>query len=703
MSPSPLVSVRRSLTLGVALTLLATAGAARAEITATSGTAYAALCKSRGVPLPPSWGGSSMSWIRSPNPSVPSGSINGNFGDGFTGLRADVWYYQSTSATEPGLCLLAAHYDPYFFDVICQGTNGKACFWEGIQFPTPPAAPVVIASPAQATSFVKGGVELANAQGTDMCTRCHTGSNAFINHYDELFNGGNHPLQLRWMTGYLPTVPWFEPIVPTGWRENPPAETFPGYPASTKACQSCHKTGVGGYGGAFPALSADLKDKYCSVLSEATNRPTVKSSGNIVESRGGMPVGAGCTPGYPGTCAKDTDPFVKAILETGCTSPRSSTWGHWQKNRVAVNPDYSAPEKNNIPTGRTFVYSKDTTRLMPGVWSGVESTGSAWDRVTFAVGLGSRVSWWTKGSVAGRVTTFWSPDYARGEIWEYDGGSGGSPARHATEGASVFPIGQALGFRRHQGKSVIFYRGSDNGLHRLDWGTTWTYSALPKDLSGMGDSWAALTDPVAHRRTSGSDSVLFRQANCAKCIGEYRFAGNSTYFYTVSLPFAMKTGTQPIGFRDNAGYSMIFATTSDGGVYQIKDGSTTNGSYEYAAAERLFLDTKVASSPRPFIRADGKTGLVYTRELAGSPGVHKIGLLTNQSGSTWWGEDPTYNANNGTSDNEPEATLGDAVGFVNANGKDTIVYRGVSQAVYQLVYDPATSKWVRTKLYTPTF
>jgi hypothetical protein len=682
-----------SLLAGVLLSLVSPS--ARAETTTVGGTAYAAQCKAKGVPLPPNWGGN-MLWKLN-NVAGVGTSNRGKWRDGFTGLTGAVYGYQSTSATEPGVCVLAAH-DEELFDVICQGTNGKACFWEGIQRPDPPAQPVVLASTTQSTTFVKGGTDLGNAN----CTRCHVGQNAFINHYDELFQGGGtHPMNLRYMTGYMIQNIWYDPIVPASWHANAPADKFPGYPASNTKCRDCHKPGA--YGGDFPALSS-TSDGYCSILSSITDRPSVGwFSDGTVESRGGMPASGvnTCTPGT--NCAKQIDPFVKAMLEVGCTSPLSSTWASWQKNRVSGNPDYSSPERNNLPTGRTFIYSKDPIRLTPSAWTNVESSGSTWDRVTFAVGLGSRMSFWTKGSATSRVTSYYSPDYARNEIWEYDNASGGSAARHATEAASVFPAGLPFGFRRHNGKSAIFYRGTDNALHRVDWGTSWTYSALPRDLSGMGDSWAAKSDPDVHKRSSGSDSLIFRQMNCDKCIGEYRFAGTSTYFYTIALPVNIKNGTQPVGFRDSAGYSMIFATTSDGGVYQIKDGTTTNANNEYAAPVRLFLDTKVSSSPRPFTRPDGKTAFVYTRELNTGSGVHKIGYLYNVSGNTWYGEDPTYSANDGLSENESEPTVGDAIGFVNASNREVIIFRGASQAVYQLERDPATSKWKRTKLYTPSF
>ena len=88
---------------------------ARAEITSTSGTGYAARCNDQGVPLPPKWGGPSSLWRVVPRHNVPPDPrfIQGHFGDTYNfgnqeSFSGQIWYWESLTAPK-GVCIIAAH------------------------------------------------------------------------------------------------------------------------------------------------------------------------------------------------------------------------------------------------------------------------------------------------------------------------------------------------------------------------------------------------------------------------------------------------------------------------------------------------------------------------------------------------------------------------------------------------------------------
>lgn len=257
----------------------------RSALTTTNGgQAYAQQCVTDGVPLPPVWGASTIG----ANWQGPT-----HFTDGFLGQAGDVYFSNQTN----GLCVIAAH-DDGPFDVICQGTNGKACFWEGPTMVTPPSPFLVIASTTGSYSQggIAGGNDL-NKPGTQHCTACHAGQNVFIGH-----NAANHALNLLSKRGWMPdNNVYYDPIEPAGWPNAGPSTT--NYPAT---CTTCHNaTGVAG---AFPRLDTAQfgGEFYCSVLSHVTHLPG---------DEGGMPPTAVCGQDHDGTpCAADSDPAVKKML-----------------------------------------------------------------------------------------------------------------------------------------------------------------------------------------------------------------------------------------------------------------------------------------------------------------------------------------------------------------------------------------------------
>lgn len=270
---------------------------------AGSGTTYSNQCKiDWQVPAPPDFhtgtlGGNPGQW-----------TFQGTFNDSFVfnGNPADVYTSRSVSPNPPGMCVIAAHYDNTF-DVICQGTNGKACFWED-----PNRPPGVTSTPVKIVgsgSTFQGGTAL-----TLRCTTCHGGQNAFITH-KSLY----HPLnQNEVFTEWKPSV-WYTPIIPSSWPHGNPGPVTPETPAGTgypSQCLACHKTNL--IGGALPALQmktyrpATGINGFCKILHSVVSRPA---------SLGGMPPGvADCTPGN--NCPLDNDQQVKDMMKAcGATFP----------------------------------------------------------------------------------------------------------------------------------------------------------------------------------------------------------------------------------------------------------------------------------------------------------------------------------------------------------------------------------------------
>jgi F5/8 type C domain-containing protein len=274
-----------------------------------TGGLYVEDCNALGVPTPPSWGTASIGAAGSGKPWIQTGSYTDTYTDDteFNGTT-----YYSVSSAPQGLCVLNAHVigesnGTGAFDVICQGNNGRTCFWEGYESPTPPSTPVTVLN----NVWTPGGTAVTGPQVT--CPNCHNGQNAFIVH-----DVPGHPLNLTGLPYEMPAQT-YDPVVASGTLQNPGPDPFTNYPASNEgagACLNCHKSG--GPGGAFPLMtSPQFQSQYCSILAEITNRPA---------ATGGMPPLATNTCDGQGlispgsNCAAQTDPFVQAMLKT-CGEP----------------------------------------------------------------------------------------------------------------------------------------------------------------------------------------------------------------------------------------------------------------------------------------------------------------------------------------------------------------------------------------------
>jgi hypothetical protein len=264
---------------------------------------------------------------------------------------SDIFYYVDESSRTPGLCVAnARRRNGYtdFFGVICQGTNGKVCFWDQagvcknlpgcfrytdrLVVPFPQGAVTITsiapgAIPAQGPRWV-GGAGLPGAapgsNGEGVCSDCHAGENAFVNHpgtaTDILSASANKwggPDRLPSRAYWFPSA-WPEPIVASfdselrrPWPQNPgPGPSA--YPGS--ACFGCHVEG--GRGGRFPALTNQLPS-YCdrvldTAIKRANPHPACARSDRACPSGAMPPPGHGPSPSYP------SDPFARYARDGAC-------------------------------------------------------------------------------------------------------------------------------------------------------------------------------------------------------------------------------------------------------------------------------------------------------------------------------------------------------------------------------------------------
>ncbi len=649
-----------------------------AEQVSLSGAAYAAECLAKGVPLPPKWGGSPNLWTARGHLSDPFERDPNDTSD--KSLEGDISSYQATTAPT-GLCVINAH-NGGLFSVICQGTNGKACFWEGPnQSRVPPTTAVVLADPSPSVpqTFVKSGTELPG--GSNQCTQCHAGQNVFIAHVDtSQGGGGTSPLNLRFLTGWMPPNIWYEPIVATGWRENPGPDTLRGYPTSTSGClgSGCHSTATGG--GLFPALSTD-SSVYCDLLNKVADRPA---------SMGGMGNFA-CTPHL--NCPAENDPFVQDISNVGCRNPPSVRWGINGLVRFG-NAAYGGASVWSKPGSVLFNHDDpDNTDLTPLAVVTTEN-GTNYNNVIFAVGprgIAPMATVWTKGSTTSYVASYWSAAGAY-DVWEY--GANGTTFQDISlaANATVHPAGTPFGLRRYNGKSIVVYRGTNNQMQGLFWdGNAWSWESFPSNPPGAPtDNNSEMSDdPTAFRRSSTADSFIYRGFGCADCIGEYRIASGVYYRGTLTTPTDIVPYTHVRGLRDASATPSIFAMTQAGIVW-FRASSSSDTTFAYNTTN--VTTTPGSSSPVPFLNHAGQLAVAWLSYVNGTSTVH----LTTYNGTKWTDVNLTSKA--GTP--EPDVLTADPAAYVSSDGRDTIVYRGNAnqkQAVYQLELNGST--WTRTQLF----
>ncbi|HVZ75040.1 MAG TPA: hypothetical protein VHJ20_21810 [Polyangia bacterium] len=342
----------RPLQVAVVALLVGAGAGARAELTTKSGADYAAQCKQEGVPMPPAWGSSAWRY-------------NGKFRQSFN--LSDNWsfiyYYVSplivdtnfTILSNPGICVAnprpwidwnhkdaSGEYlvgtDTPVLGVICQGSNGKACFWDipndvswnpsngqTIYGPTP-TGPIV--PDGSGNSMWVGGAAISGSGGP--CTSCHMGENVFINHPG---SATDIPAVLNAIDkkNWFPTS-WPDPIVRADdpaladnqyglgrhWPENPPPLAVPANIASLPAAQNCGTCHVaGGPGGRLPQVSMAYQYSYCStILGQAMSRPYDSSN----PAQGEMPPFAAPAGSFDAWWTF-LSPYTDGTTTTGCNAP----------------------------------------------------------------------------------------------------------------------------------------------------------------------------------------------------------------------------------------------------------------------------------------------------------------------------------------------------------------------------------------------
>ena len=326
-------NARSSAVAIASLAALLAAKTARAELTNNSGADYAVQCQSEGVPLPPNWG--SSAWIY-------NGALSPNQSFNDSADWSLIYYYVSTSFPQ-GICLANPRppYEPgggtegnhtNLFGVICQGSNGKVCFWDapGPIGWDPRNGSTIYSQTGVITSTSASGIPtpplwLGGAAidgGQGICTDCHAGENPFINHpgtATDVITKLTGTSRAFWFTGH-----WPDPIVrasdpsitvnniPGGsWPQNPgpgtfPSSTNPALGTNDGSCLTCHT--AGGIGGRFPELSQQMQHYCDTILKEARDRLP-----DLVQPSGAMPP---VSPAPPVTF----DVFWDAMM-TGCQAP----------------------------------------------------------------------------------------------------------------------------------------------------------------------------------------------------------------------------------------------------------------------------------------------------------------------------------------------------------------------------------------------
>jgi hypothetical protein len=196
-------------------------------------TPYMKQCRDAGVPIPPAWGDAKWEFKGTlPNDRIFALDAS---------LRTELHIYDDPN----GVCAALPRKDQgeiFALGIICQGKNGKACFWDNVDVQTQQK----IKDPAKIRpELISDATNLR-----ENCSGCHRGDNVFIIHagtvLDQLTNTDldKDGKENRGVKGA------YQPIGPADW--NNPA----GVAALAPNCQSCH---------ALPALSG----AYCSILTQS--------------------------------------------------------------------------------------------------------------------------------------------------------------------------------------------------------------------------------------------------------------------------------------------------------------------------------------------------------------------------------------------------------------------------------------------------
>lgn len=629
--------------------------------------AYLTSCWDNFVPKPPDWGkdnvGPAKNWFYRGSLPIEEGFLN------FSAIEV---YMSSAPAKDGslGVCVIGAHNENGnlgSFDVICQGANGKACFWEGqqsasLEAPTPLTVSVLGAG------WTTGGTPVVPEVITT-CTRCHTGQNAFITHFapPNMDGSPGNPLApptsseiaarpglAAWMPaqygsydplGSDPTAKFLGGTVPA-------KDTFSGYPASTSHCTACH-SGLPGSGGGFPLASTPqlrLDPTFCSILWSVTNRPA---------SLGGMPPTWAdgspntCTPplgvGVP-DCAAQRDPFVQTLL-AACnrevTTDGLPATLAFARDIATSTPFVFTKSVSGIPGSGVYLVATSQPLEQKGVrakWvykfrNDVDDDG--WNPVPSEFPVESSTSnFFTVERPAGYLKSgssrsFVVKSYANssdgfgqiGDVYELDTDAS-QQVRNVTKGV-VVPRGQpAPIYRPADGVNSIYVSDPNGWLHQFDWN--------PSTLQWYG-GWtlqgpqvhAATSSPMAYTGLGNSIVVLYACGARSGCELRWSFSAGAWIEVVGTPPVSMVAGTRPTGILYNGSQFMFSNTTS--GLYVSSD-STGGG---YTTWTRIASTSRFFGSPTPYVRADGKLEVLIN--YLDSLGNQTLYAYTRLSSGSWLG------------------------------------------------------------------
>jgi hypothetical protein len=660
-------------------------GTAKQAIAATgSGGVYSTQCVNAGVPLPPPFGTSTVlgtgvyeygKWTLNPEAKTLIGDPLND--------RIKVYTTENNVNGTQGLCVIGAHYTidvnqpggmrPGFFDVICQGKNGMACFWEGASpmLPDPTATPLYINS-------LDGGTTLAPSHS--QCTSCHAGKNAFIAHNGAAdgLNGVNDAFHMHdW---WMPTTDTYTPIVPAAWTQNP-APIAGGYPASCTN-SSCHA--VGGAAGAFPTLRTpefNVGGGYCQLLSKIVFAPGTK---------GGMPPGSTCINENDPNCPARSDPAIQAMLDA-CGRPQPATAVSYKETPVGLSASGSAAPYagswDHALVG-SAVYDVNKMYLFDNQYNSGSGNMNGWNGGTdYTSTLQSyyRPTMWARDN-DGTKLSLASTDYS-GQIKEKQFGTGGASR---TVSNTILAAGSPYGFfRLADSKNVIVFRGTDNYIYQSEWsGTAWATPAQPP-----GQTVSALGDPIAYNRGTTS-SIIYK---CGLRICELRKNGSSWTFRSIPTSAPIRDGTMPVPFKrkDSSDY-MIFYAAADG-LHVITDaGEPTFG----ATPDALIQNSAgISSTPAPYDGQDSGVRVAYTLTPGGFANSYVLEAILPYGHAP----DDRFNwtiSTRATSHNG-ETIIGDPGAYQStAMTRNTILFRNSANTVYQLRTDNSSMGDVHYSLST---
>ncbi len=318
-------------------------------VTPTSGQAYRTLCQQNGVPIPPDWG--TPQWVKQGN--LTSVFIS-------TDLQAEVFTSQSSSPE--GMSIALPRYEGNtikLLGIISLGKqSGKVCFWDNQTGNS--SSPQFFPQRNELVPIDRfgGGTSLLPGVG-GRCSSCHAGENPYIIHPATVLG------QLKAMG--LPTFAnsYYEPIVESGFPENPIPTLASSGPASSGPCSGCHT--AGGPGGRFPELSTAIIE-YCGILKAAIQ--------GAMSPPPAVPVQPTMPPSSPGSLANDPQPI--ALLQqckyfVSQTPPPSTVFTNSQFNASVT---FANTDRNTTWTGsHTLSFAPPSSG--PVIWQATASFNSS--------------------------------------------------------------------------------------------------------------------------------------------------------------------------------------------------------------------------------------------------------------------------------------------------------------------------------------